>query len=104
VTFFSYDTLKQEVLKVPVFFISAVVEFGDGALCFLNNIILQNFVYVLVEFSLDVHVVYTAQFWKNDRTGQKVVVLSVNCLLTLHGTCLLYYICLLSQLSTCGVE
>jgi len=35
---------------------------------FLDNIILQNFLRVLFEFSLDVHVVYTAQFWRDVRT------------------------------------
>jgi len=35
---------------------------------FLDNIILQNFLHVLVEFSLDVRVVYKAQFWRDVRT------------------------------------
>jgi len=47
---------------------SSVIEFHDGELCFLDNIILQNFLHVLVEFSLDLHVVYTAQFWRDVRT------------------------------------
>jgi len=62
VTFFSYDTLKQEVLKIPVFSFQLLLSLVMEHSVFLNNIILQNFVHVLIEFSLDMHVVYTAQF------------------------------------------
>lgn len=65
VTFFSYNTLKQKVLKVPLFSIHLSVMESS---VFLDNIILQTFLHVLVEFSLDVHVMYTAQFWRDVRT------------------------------------
>ena len=65
-TFFRYNTLKEKVLKVPVFSVQLLSLVMENS--FLDNIILQNFLHVLVEFSLDVRVVYKAQFWRDVRT------------------------------------